>query len=110
MLANNQEGFWYSEYEPHFPMPIPNILTQEEAELIFSKIKNKEKTASRTLYCGRSTSRIDNTLLGSATYSNNGWEWPELFAEHYVLLHRVKPTDAFLKFIRYESNKETAND
>lgn len=34
----NYEGFWYSKSEPHFSMPVPNVLTQEEADIIFTKM------------------------------------------------------------------------
>lgn len=32
------------------------------------------------------------------------WKWPGDFAEHYVLKHKVKPTDEFLEFIGYIKN------
>lgn len=99
----NYEGFWYSKHEPHFPMPVPDILTQEEADAIFAKIKRKERSAERTLYRGFSVSRIDKkTIIGSAEYFTTEWTWPDGFAEHYVQDHRVKPTDEFLKFIGYK--------
>ena len=31
------EGYWYSEHNKQYPMPIPNILSQEEAEEIYGK-------------------------------------------------------------------------
>lgn len=93
------EGYWYSEYEPQYPMPKPNVLTQEEAEDIFMKIIEKEKGARKTNYRGWSKSRINGERLGSGEFETTEWKWPEDFAEHYVLKHKVKPSDEFLKYI-----------
>jgi hypothetical protein len=38
---------------------------------------------------------------GKHEYQLDGWKWPEDFAKHYVLDHKVKPTDEFLIFIGY---------
>ncbi len=40
-------------------------------------------------------------MLGSEEYNNGDWVWPEDFAFHYVKMHRVKPSDEFLRFIGY---------
>lgn len=99
-----KEGYWYSEFSPNYPNPIPNTLTQAEANYIFNLIKFKEKFAKYIQYRGFSTSRIDGkTLVGSGEYDSNDWVWPSGFAEHYVRDHRVKPSDDFLKFIGYKN-------
>ncbi len=86
----------------NYPIPIPNILSQEEAEKIYALILEKEKVA-RVLYCrGCSTSRITGEMLGNKEFETDEWSWPEDFAKHYVLDHKVKPTDEFLKYIGYE--------
>lgn len=100
-MNNNLEGFWYSVREPHFPMPVSNILSTEQAEKIFKLIKTKEAKAYLIRYKGMSPSRIEKCYVGSGTYSYGKWSWPEGFAEHYVLKHKVKPTDEFLDFIGY---------
>ena len=101
------EGYWSLKGNPAldiYPTPVPNVLTQDEANAVFKLIKRKEAGASVTRYRGMSMSRIDKkTVVGSMEYSRAGWRWPQGFAEHYVRDHRVKPTDAFLKFIGYVS-------
>lgn len=95
------EGYWYSKIHTTFPMPVPNVLSQEQAGAIFALIKRKEKRASVLQTKGFSRSRIDDSIVGTKEYVSGGWYWPEGFAEHYVRDHRVRPTDAFLKFIGY---------
>lgn len=97
------EGYWYSKYSPEYPMPVPNALTEEEANEIYRLIKRKETSAAVTRYRGISTSRIDKkTAVGSMEYKRAGWVWPQGFAEHYVLKHKVKPSMEFLDFIGYK--------
>ena len=93
------EGYWYSEYAPQYPKPIPNELNEEEALLIYNKIIEKEKQAKKIYYKGLSFSRITNEILGNVEYELNDWKWTGDLAEHYVLTHKVKPSDEFLKFI-----------
>ena len=97
----NIEGYWYSKYEPEYPMPVPNVLTDNEATEIYSLIVEKQKIARRILYRGLSHSRITDETLGCDEYALNNWIWPGDFAEHYVLTHKVRPTDEFLNFIGY---------
>lgn len=97
------EGYWYSKYENQYPMPVSNVLSQEEAEQIYALILEKEKTARKVLYKGFSSSRITGERLGCEEYFSEDilWRWPGDFAEHYVLKHKVKPTDEFLIYIGY---------
>jgi hypothetical protein len=107
------EGFWYSSREPHFPMPIPSVLSDDEAKKIHDLIKQKERTAYLCLYRGMSPSRLEKSHVGNGTYETPEWHWPEGFAEHYVLKHKVKPTDEFLKFIGYndeQAQTDSTND
>lgn len=96
------EGFWYSKYEPNWPKPVPDVLTDEQALKVYNRIKQKEKTARATRYRGWSTSRIDGTHVGCTEYESGGWRWPEAFAPHYVLKYKVKPSDEFLKFLKVQ--------
>ena len=98
------EGYWYANLFGlrEYPMPEPNVLTQEEAQKIHDLIKVKEKTAKITRYRGWSSSRITQERLGSTEYRTDEWLWPCDFASHYVLEHKVKPTDDFLEYIGYE--------
>lgn len=93
------EGYWYSAYDPQYPMPIPNELSEEEAKEIFDLIKVKEQEAEVLCSRGVSNSRIDDSYVGSSEFHHKEWLWAEGFAEHYVLKYKVKPTDDFLKFI-----------
>lgn len=97
------EGYWHSVYTPQYKEPVPNQLSESEVKGIFKLIKEKEKECRVKGYRGYSTSRIDNTQVGREEYHHDSWLWPEGFAEHYVLKYRVKPSDAFLKFIGWNS-------
>jgi hypothetical protein len=88
-----------------YPIPIPNVLSEGEAIRIYNLIKEVELKCVKHYYMGCSVSRITGETLGNGEYESdasiNGWTWPADFAEHYVLQHKVKPTDEFLKFIGY---------
>lgn len=101
MTDKKVEGYWYSEYEPQYPKPVPNVLTQTQARRIYELILAKEHNARVIYFKGLSHSRITNESLGNREYMSDGWYWPGDFAKHYVLDHRVRPTDAFLEFIGY---------
>ncbi len=109
MLKNQQtEGYWYSESEPNYPKPIPNVLSDEEAKLLSDKIEEKENQATPVLYRGFSFSRITGERLGCKEFQTQEWKWPADFRTHYVLEHRVRPTDEFLKYIGFEIEQEVA--
>jgi hypothetical protein len=101
------EGYWYSEHLEKYkgikyPMPEPNVLTEDEAIDIHALIKAKEEFAHVQSYRGWSRSRITGENLGNKEYETEEWLWPGDFADHYVLKHRVKPTDDFLNYIGYK--------
>ena len=102
--SNNKkiEGYWYSENQPQYPMPLKNQLSEQDAKEIFDLIKIKEKESEFIDSRGLSPSRIDSNMVGSGEYNHEKWLWPEGFAEHYVLKYRVKPSDNFLKFIGWK--------
>lgn len=85
-----------------FPWPKPNVLTDIQAKEIYNLIKIKENTAECFGYMGWTKSRITGENMGNREYETDGWVWPEDFAPHYVLKHKVKPTDVFLEYIGYE--------
>jgi hypothetical protein len=89
----------------NYPTPIPNVLTEEEAQFIYNLIREKEKIANCYGYMGLSASRITGERLGNKEYELNEWIWPGDFAEHYVLTHKVRPTEEFLKWIGYDIQK-----
>jgi hypothetical protein len=86
----------------NYPTPIPNVLTEEEAQTIYNLIREKETIANCYGYMGISESRITGEGLGSKEYELDGWIWPGDFSEHYVLTHKVRPTEEFLKWIGYD--------
>ena len=94
------EGYWKTNTEI-YPLPIPNILQEDEVKIIYKLIKEKEKLAEKHSYRGCSGSRITGEVLGNKEYETDKWIWPGDFAFHYVLKHKVKPSDDFLEYIGY---------
>lgn len=101
------EGYWYSKYEPDYPIPIPNILSQTEADEIYSLMVEKQKEAKVNKYMGYSMSRLTDKMLGCIEYELEDWRWTGNLDKHYVKDHRVKPSDEFLTFIGYPNKNET---
>jgi hypothetical protein len=89
----------------NYPTPIPNVLTEEEAQTIYNLIREKENEANCYGYKGLSASRITEEILGNKEYELDEWIWPGDFAEHYIRTHKVRPTDEFLKWIGYVIQK-----
>jgi hypothetical protein len=84
-----------------YPTPIPNVLSEYEANEIYRLIVQKQNDAKLEGYMGCSESRITGERLGNGEYQTEEWKWPEDFGPHYVLTHKVRPTDEFLKWIGY---------
>ena len=99
MIELKPEGYWGPQ--EGYPMPVPFVLSQNEADTICYLIKAKEELAERVDYMGDSYCRFTNMPLGNGEYELDGWKWPEDFAPHYVKKYGVKPTDEFLAFIGY---------
>lgn len=106
------EGYWRKTEqvsnnllfpEDEYPFPIKDVLSIEEANKIYSLIRQKERGARKVAYKGCSWSRITNEQLGCEEYETKEYIWPGDFAEHYVLKHRVRPSNDFLKFIGYKN-------
>jgi len=106
MSEKKIEGYWYSKYSPQYPMPIKNVLTQDQSNTIYKLIKKRERSANKILYRGFSHSRIDDSRLGCAEYETDTWRWPGDFAGHYVLKYGVRPSDEFLKYIGYKERTD----
>ena len=105
MINEKIEGYWYSELSSEYPMPVKDVLTEQEAIKIYGLIKLKEEEARLIRYKGPTRSRITGEYLGSREYATLEWRWPADFAKHYVLENRVKPTDEFLDYIGYKHTK-----
>jgi hypothetical protein len=105
MSEERVEGYWrknLKDTDSPYPFPQAATLTVDEAKEVHAKIKLMEARATVVRYRGFSMSRFERTVIvGSAEYVYNGWRWPQGFNDHYVLRHRVRPTDDFLKFIGY---------
>lgn len=86
----------------NYPMPIPNVLAEGEAQELYILIITKQFQAKKQYYMGDSFSRITGKTLGNEQYETDEWIWPGDFAKHYVLDHKVRPTDEFLKYIKNE--------
>lgn len=102
------EGYWktenpYFEEETEYPVPVPNVLTQDEADTIYALILAKQNIAEVNYYKGCSVSRITNERLGNIEYETDQWKWSGDFGKHYVFDHKVKPTNEFLKYIGYDT-------
>lgn len=114
-MNKNIEGYWFekayfSNLTPSkYPMPIPNVLTEEEAKTIYNLILEKESTANLVRYRGLTTSRVTGEMLGCGEYQTDEWLWPADFGKHYVLENKVKPTDLFLEFIGYKIKINESN-
>lgn len=85
-----------------YPTPIPNVLSEDEADEIYRLIVQKQNNATLVSYRGFSQSRITGERLGNKEYHTDEWIWPADFGPHYVLTHKVRPTDEFLKWIGYQ--------
>jgi hypothetical protein len=106
MERTSKSGFTLRKEIPSkdtYPTPVANEITQEEALEIYELITDKEKDVDVISYRGSTVSRFTDERLGSKEYWTNDWLWPEDFAKHYVLEHRVKPSKEFLEFIGYKN-------
>jgi hypothetical protein len=94
-------GYWRKTFndKDDLPWPVPNELSDEQAKIVYDLIVKKQKSAGETRYRGRSRSRITGESLGCSEYETSEFIWPGDYAKHYVLEHRVKPPDEFLKFL-----------
>ena len=90
------EGFWWSEREPHLPMPEPQ---GNGVSLQFiAKLRDVEAKAQKTLYRGWSNCRLCAKANGNGEYEFNGWRWPEGYI-HYLEGHNVHPSWEFRQMI-----------
>ena len=69
---------------------------------IMDLIKKREPEAQVSWIRGLVHSSIDNSSLGNGEFKHTEWQWPESYAEHYILKYKVKPSEGFLKFIGWK--------
>lgn len=100
------EGFWYSEYEPYYPMPIStstkvdNKFLQKLTSIL--NTKNDTNNIKIEWFDGCSDCRLCEEEYGSQTFhcTFNGitWSFPSGLI-HYYQDHNVQPSNDFYKFI-----------
>ena len=96
-MSKRIEGYWGPDNG--YPMPIPNVLSEEDAIRVSDALALREERALEKRYRGLSYSRITGEMLGCVEYQLDDWSWPGDFRTHYILEHRVKPTDEFLLWL-----------
>jgi hypothetical protein len=96
-------GYWYSEWEPHLPRPQPLQKPEwdgQEREKVVAYLKAGHHYFSDMGYSNcRFSCGIREKLMGSRTYYDGKWVWPEGLA-HYVEAHSVCLPEAFLDTMR----------
>ena len=97
----NREGFWYNDYEKDLPMPVANAEPWDGQEEFLETLNVLEISADSIGKRGFSRCRICGDINGSVEYSLLDWAWPAGF-RHYVEVHNVKPSDAFIRFAMQE--------
>lgn len=98
MDQGRREGFWYSDREPHLPMPEPSPVPWEGQAAFLAALAARETVARSVTFRGFSLCRVCRRANGSQEFTLAGWCWPSGLA-HYVRDHNVRPTEAFIEFI-----------
>jgi hypothetical protein len=93
------EGYCCSNKETQKVKPVPNVLAPFQAREIHELIRNIERNIRPKIYRGIMISPIDNAPFLAAEYEHDGWIWNSVLSDHFVLKHRVRPSDDFLKYI-----------
>jgi hypothetical protein len=97
------EGYCCGDRESQKTKPVPNVLAPFQAREIHELIRNIERNIRPRMYRGIFLSPFDNTNLGAADYEHDGWRWSSSLSDYFVLQHRVRPSDEFLKYIGWLS-------
>lgn len=100
--TTKNEGFWWSEQEPHFPKPESmkepfkdKDVVVEALEKLYTEIILHKK-GECIYFKGFSTCRCCNEMNGSRELTYKRWVWPEGYL-HYIKAHNVRPSNEFLK-------------
>ena len=110
-----KEGFWYSEYEPDLPMPVPNDspwVGQEGFIKALDRIESRLNALAMgpggdiyvLSFRGWSQCRVCNCGNGSTQFLLRHWTWPEGL-RHYIEVHNVKPSPEFIDLIMQDSRR-----
>lgn len=98
MAQEKREGFWYSEFEPHLPMPEPSSVPWEGQGDFLAALAATEATARPVTMRGFSLCRLCDRPNGSREFRLGGWRWPSGL-DHYIREHNVRPSQEFIDFI-----------
>lgn len=97
-------GFWYSKYEPHFPMPKAHKVPYPKQKEFLAKLAAVElvltDSGSYDAFRGLSSCRLclGGRANGSWTFKTPQFQWPEGYS-HYIQEHNVRPPQEFETFI-----------
>lgn len=89
-------GFWYSESEPHFPVPRPGPSPVDKN--VVKKLLQAQAVAQQRHYKGWSDCRICGKPNGTSDYRLGGFVWPEGY-RHYIEEHNVPIDFQFQLFL-----------
>jgi hypothetical protein len=94
------EGYWRRSVDESDELPWPNPEPTWDVRAAFlSRLDRVEGVAARVAYRGFSTCRLCGQRNGHEALRSARWEWPAGF-RHYVAQHDVRPSSAFIDFIR----------
>jgi hypothetical protein len=96
-------GYWYSTFEPQYPMPIANNVPFPNKINIIKALQAKEAVAQKKFAKGWSTCRICKKSNGSVEYESGNYTWPEGYL-HYLEDHNVVPDSEFVKWLLPKMN------
>lgn len=93
-------GFWYSQWEPEYPMP--ETSDYERADELAAKLELIEAKAERIAYRGMSSCRICRCMNGNVTFAyekdDYTYLWPSGF-RHYLIEHKIQPPAYLLELL-----------
>lgn len=119
-MNKHEEGFWYSESEPHLPMPTKTDIPVEndllvaldklDKIIVYSKVNNIT-SCGRNMYKGHSPCRLcTKTRNGISTYrftyGDTIYRYPQGLA-HYLTVH---PSAAFCTAVKSYVKIMTTSD
>jgi len=91
-------GYWYSKWDPDFPMPqnfVDKTWDETERQLVIKYLKTAKFYEG---WMGWSSCRFCEQENGSTCLTDGVYVFPEGFA-HYIEEHNVKPDQEFIDHI-----------
>ncbi len=99
-------GFWYSKFEPEYPMPVARSKPFPDKEQILRNLTQVEAQAEKLHYRGSSIWRLcDLKRNGAFSFRLKGFEWPVGY-RHYLEEHNVAPDPAFVRHFKLDAANE----